>query len=343
MKIFKYRVLNHILFWIVIFSFFTAPRIISYGFTFDAFVNVLYIPFDIIAVYVFIEFLIPRFILKERKLLLFSLGALITITINILISQYIMYHIQPKLGIWVMKRALIYELFTWLVNNTMIIGTASALKLFSHFHKIQLKQSELERKTVQSELGVLRSQVNPHFLFNVLNNIDALIFEDKEKASNAIFLLSKIMRYMLQESPHEKVNLDKEIEYIKDYLELAKLSFSSNNFVHFEVQGSPNGKEVPPLLFIPIIENAVKHCKKQSPAPGIEIDFNITDDNIELRTSNYVKRNDFKLPDSGTGTGLKNVEKRLKLLHKVDYKFDINRNMDKFEVHLEVPFKSAVK
>ncbi len=342
-NIFKYRALNHILFWIVIFSFFTAPRIISYGFTFDAFINIIYIPFDIIAVYIFIEFLIPRYILKERKLLLFSVGALITITLNILISQYIMYNIQPKLGIWVMKRALIYELFSWLVNNSMIIGTASALKLFSHFHKIQLKQSELERKTVQSELGILRSQVNPHFLFNVLNNIDALIFEDKEKASNAIFLLSKIMRYMLQESTHEKVNLDKEIEYIKDYLELAKLSFSDPHFVQFEVKGSPQGKEVPPLLFIPIIENTVKHANKQSKAPGIEIDFQITDECIELKTSNYVKRNDFKLPDSGTGTGLKNVEKRLKLLHNVDYTFDINQNKDKFDIHLKVPFKSKIK
>ncbi|HPF50752.1 MAG TPA: histidine kinase [Draconibacterium sp.] len=342
-NIFKYRVLNHILFWVVIFSFFTAPRIISYGFTFDAFVNILYIPFDIIAVYVFIEFLIPRFILRERKLLLFSLGALITIIFNILISQYIMYHIQPKLGIWVMKRPLIYELFSWLVNNSMIIGMASALKLFSYFHKMQLKQSELERKTVQSELGILRSQVNPHFLFNVLNNIDALIFEDKEKASNAIFLLSKIMRYMLQESTHEKVNLDKEIEYIKDYLELAKLSFSNPDFLKFEVRGSTYAKEVPPLIFIPIIENAVKHCNKRSKSPGIEIDFNITDECIELKTSNYVKRNDFKLPDSGTGTGLKNVEKRLKLLHNVDYTFDIDQNNDKFDIHLKVPFKSEVK
>ena len=342
-NIFKYRVLNHILFWIVIFSFFTAPRIISYGFTFDAFVNVLYIPFDIIAVYVFIEFLVPRYILQSRNLLLFALGSLITITLNILVSQYIMYEIQPKLGIWVMKRPLIYELFNWLLNNMMIIGAATALKLFSHFHKIQLKQSELERKTVQSELGILRSQVNPHFLFNVLNNIDSLIFEDKEKASNAIFLLSKIMRYMLQESTHEKVNLDKEIEYIKDYLELAKLSFSSPGFLRFEVRGSTTGKEVPPLLFIPIIENAVKHCNKQSQTPGIEIDFDITDDCIELRTSNYQKRNDFKLPDSGSGTGLINVEKRLKLLHNVDYTFDINKNMDKFDIHLKVPFKSTAK
>lgn len=343
MNIFKYRVLNHILFWIVIFSFFTVPRIITYGFTFDAFVNILYIPVDIIAVYIFIEFLIPRFIFEKRKLLLFGVGALVTISLNILISQYIMYNIQPKLGIWVMKASPIKEFFSFLVNNLMIIGTASALKLFRYFHKIQLVQSELERKTVQSELGILRSQVNPHFLFNVLNNIDALIFEDKEKASNAIFLLSKIMRYMLQESTHEKVTLDKEMEYIMDYLELAKLSFSSPDFVSFKVQGSTSGKEVPPLLFIPIIENTVKHCNKQSKSPGIEIDFRINEECIELYTSNYVKRNDFKLPDSGSGTGLKNVEKRLKLLHNVDYTFEINKNMDKFEVHLKVPFKNPVK
>lgn len=343
MKIFKYRVLNHILFWIVIFSFFTAPRIISYGFTLDAFVNILYVPYDIIAVYIFIEFLIPRFILKKRRFLIFTIGAIITLSLNILASLYTMYNIQPRLGIWVIRSSPTWELFSFLANNSMIIGTASALKLFSYFHKIQLVQSELERKTVQSELGVLRSQVNPHFLFNVLNNIDALIFEDKEKASNAIFLLSKIMRYMLQESTHEKVNLDKEMEYIMDYLELAKLSFSSPDFVHLNVEGSTHGKEVPPLIFIPIIENTVKHCNKQSKSPGIEIDFKITDDCIELQTSNYMKRNDFKLPDLSTGTGLKNVEKRLKLMNDVDYTFDINKNKDKFEIHLKVPFKSSIK
>jgi two-component system, LytTR family, sensor kinase len=225
----------------------------------------------------------------------------------------------------------------------MIIGTATALKLFSYSYNIQLTKSELERKTVQSELGILRSQVNPHFLFNVLNNIDALIFEDKEKASNAIFLLSKIMRYMLQESTHEKVNLDKEMDYVNNYLELAKLSFNSPHFLRFEVKGSTNFKEVPPLLFIPIIENAVKHCNKQAEPPGIEIFFTISDEYIELRTSNFVKRNDFKLPDSGTGTGLKNVEKRLKLIHGDNYSFDINKNMDKFEVYLKVPLKIQLK
>ncbi|MCK3684213.1 histidine kinase [Maribellus sp. YY47] len=343
MKIFKYRVLNHILFWIAIFTFYTIPYLLSYGFVLEAFINLIYIPVDIVGVYFVIEFLIPRYVFKKRKLIIYFLGTVAVIALNILISQFIKYNIQPALGFWVMRRPLQTELFYALLNNFMIIGTATALKLFSYSYNIQLTKSELERKTVQSELGILRSQVNPHFLFNVLNNIDSLIFEDREKASNAIVLLSKIMRYMLQESTREEVNLEKEMEYIHDYLELAQLSFSSPDFVRFEMQGTAVGKEVPPLLFIPIIENAVKHCNKQSPVPGIEIEFKISDECIELRTSNYVKRNDFKLPDNGSGTGLKNVEKRLKLLHGDNFTFDINRNMDKFEVNIKVPIKRTLK
>lgn len=338
MKIFKYRILNHILFWFFIFTFYTIPYLLSYGFVFEAFINIIYIPIDIIGVYIIIEYLIPRFIFKKRNFLIVFIGISTIICLNIISSQFIKYNIQPAIGFWVVRKPFTSEMFYALLNNFMIIGTATALKMFSYSHNIQLKKSELERKTVQSELGILRSQVNPHFLFNVLNNIDALIFEDKEKASNAIFLLSKIMRYMLQESTREKVKLDKEIEYVKDYLELAKLSFSDPEFLEFTIKGQVNSKQIPPLLFIPIIENAVKHCNKQAKIPGINITFIIEDDVIELRTSNYVKRNDFKLPDSGTGTGLKNVEKRLKLLHGDNFTFDINRNMDKFDVYIKVPF-----
>ncbi len=338
MKIFKYRIVNHFLFWIFIFAFYTLPYIFAYGFIFNAFINLIYIPVDILTVYFVIEFLIPQFLFKKRKLFIFILGVASAIGVNILLTQLIKYNIQPHIGFWVIRKHVVSEMFGLMLNNFMIVGTASALKLFSYSHNIQLTKSELERKTVQSELGILRSQVNPHFLFNVLNNIDALIFEDKEKASNAIFLLSKIMRYMLHESPHEEVQLDKEIEYIKDYLELAKLSFEDPAFLEFETIGSTAGKMIPPLLFIPIIENAVKHCNKKSKLPGIQIRFTVGKENIELQTSNYLKRNDFKLPNKSAGTGLKNVEKRLKLLHGEDYIFDVKKDMDKFDVYIKVPF-----
>lgn len=337
MKIFKYRWLNHTLFWLFIFAFYTAPRIASFGFERDAFVNLMYIPFDIITVYFVIEFLIPRFVLKKQQFILFALGLICAIGCNILVSHFIMYTVQPALGFWTVKSSFVVELFNWLVSSFMIIGTASALKLYSYSNNIQILQSELEKRNVRSELGVLRSQINPHFLFNVLNNIDSLIYEDKEKASNAIFLLSKIMRYMLKESNEEKALLQNELEYIKDYLELARLSFENPDFLEFKYSGEFNGKQVPPLLFIALIENTIKHCNKQVAAPGIKISFNVFSDKIELRTSNFVKRNNFKLPDAGSGNGLKNVEKRLKLLYGENYIFDINSNMDKFEVYLKIP------
>ena len=338
MKIFKYRILNHILFWVFIYTFYTIPFILSYGFEAEAFINLIYLPFDIITVYVVIEFLMPRFLLKNRRLLIFALGTMAIISLNIIISQYIKYNIQPALGFWVVRRTFVVDMFYSLLTNFMIVGMASALKLFSYSYNIQLKQSEMERRSVQSELGILRSQINPHFLFNVLNNIDALIFEDREKASNAIFLLSKIMRYMLQESEEEKVMLDKELNYIQDYLELAKLSFENPDFLEYKVTNlSSAGKLIPPLLFIPVIENTVKHCNKQSKSPGIQISFHIEKDVIELKTSNYIKRSEFKLPESNPGTGLKNVEKRLQLMYNENFVFDINRNMDKFEVYIKIP------
>jgi LytS/YehU family sensor histidine kinase len=170
-----------------------------------------------------------------------------------------------------------------------------------------------------------------------LNNIDSLIFEDKEKASEAIFLLSKIMRYMLQESVDEKVTIEKELSYIENYLELATLSFSNPDFLKFSIEGKVSQKQIPPLLFIAIIENTVKHCNKQAKAPGIQIHFKIDEDFITLETSNYIKQADFKINTDNTGTGLKNVQKRLDIIFGDNYTFEINRNSDKFEVYLKIP------
>lgn len=339
MRLFKYRILNHILFWIFIYAFYAFPTFVAAGISRDLLLNVLYVPFDMITVYIVIGYLIPKFLFKNRKLLLFMLFSALVISANITLAQYIKYNIQPALGWWVVKKPLYYDIFYWAYSNFMIVGLASAMKLLSYSYRFKLSKSEMDRKTVQSELGVLRSQVNPHFLFNVLNNIDSLIFEDKEKASNAIFLLSKIMRYMLQESPHESVGLDKELNYIKDYLELAKLSFDNPDFLEYECIGNRSNKHIPPLLFIPIIENAIKHCNKRSQAPGVRIEFKIGDSDISLKTFNYQKPNDLKLPKSGGGNGLKIVEKRLKLLHGNNYTFNIEKDTQTFTVHLKVPLK----
>lgn len=337
MNVFKYRTLNHILFWIFIYTFYTIPFILSYGLASEAFVNLLYLPFDIATVYFVIEFLIPRFLLKRKNIVVFLFGVFLAISVNIAISFFLKYNVHPLLGFSVHKQRFVVEVFYSLLTNFMIVGLASAMKLLRYSYNMQLTKSELERRTAQSELNTLRSQVNPHFLFNVLNNIDSLIFEDKEKASKAIFLLSKIMRYMLQESTDEKVTIEKELSYIENYLELATLSFINPDFLEFSIEGKNRQKQIPSLLFIPIIENTVKHCNKQAKAPGIQIKFEIENDFITLNTSNLVKQSDFNITDKNTGTGIKNVKKRLRLLYGENYSFEIKRNIDRFEVYLKIP------
>lgn len=337
MNIFKYRTLNHILFWVFIYTFYTIPFILSYGLSSEAFINLLYLPFDIAAVYFVIEFLIPRFLLKRKNITIFLIGIIIIISANIAISFFLKYNVHPILGFPVHKQPFVVEVFYSLLTNFMIVGLASAMKLLRYSYNMQITKSELERRTAQSELNILRSQVNPHFIFNVLNNIDSLIFEDKEKASKAIFLLSKIMRYMLQESADEKVTIEKELSYIENYLELATMSFSDPTFLKFSVKGDRSQKKIPPLLFIPVIENTIKHCNKQAKVPGIQIHFKIESNFISLKTTNYTKQADFKINQENTGTGLRNVQKRLNLIFGDNYTFEINRNIDKFEVYLKIP------
>ena len=337
MNIFKYRALNHILFWILIFSFYTIiPSFSAQDVWHSVVTNLTYIPFDIITTYIIIGYFAPKY-LFARKNVPFVIGLVVTISCNIALSYFIKYNIHPLMGLKVYQRPLRIDIFYSMYSNFMIVGIALALKLLRHSHKILLGKSELERRSVQSELGILRSQVNPHFLFNTLNNIDSLIYEEKDKASNAIFLLSKIMRYMLSESTEEKAMFDKEVDYIMDYLDLAKLSFKDEAFLQFSLTGKKQGKMVPPLLFIPIIENAIKHSNKQSVSPGINISFGITDNHIELTTTNYIKKNTAKHPEKGSGTGIKNVEKRLNLLYPGNYTFTHEIEGEIFKAYLKVP------
>ncbi len=111
------------------------------------------------------------------------------------------------------------------------------------------KQKELEKQNLKSELDMLKMQVSPHFLFNTLNNIDSLMYEDKERASEAIIRLSDIMRYMLYESPQGKVELSKEIEYLNNLIKLQALRLTKKNFIEFKVEGNPENKLIPALLF----------------------------------------------------------------------------------------------
>lgn len=132
---------------------------------------------------------------------------------------------------------------------------------------------ELTKKNYEMEIALMKAQINPHFLFNTINNIDGLIQEDSDKASEYLNKLSDIMRFMLYETKTEKIYLAKELAYIGKYIELQKIGTSNPGYVKYEVQGEPANLLVEPMLFIPFIENAFKHTDDKRVENAIKIRF----------------------------------------------------------------------
>ena len=131
----------------------------------------------------------------------------------------------------------------------------------------------------------MKRQLNPHFLFNTLNNIDALIRKDPEKASDSVMKLSWIMRYFIYEANADKVPLEKEIEYLESFIELQRIRYKHKEFIDYSRSGAVEGIEVAPMLFVPFVENAFKHGTRRSQIPGIVIRLEVTGGTILLKAS----------------------------------------------------------
>ena len=224
---------------------------------------------------------------------------------------------------------------TYYVILYIILGGLLKLALdgiISHQQKLQLEQ-----QNIKSELALLRSQINPHFLFNSLNTIHSYVNFQHDKASHSIILLSDIMRYMLYETVKEKITLKQEIDYLKSYIELQGFRLEKKGFVEFKVTGLSDKIIIPPMLLTPFVENAFKHGKKRGKEKGIEIDLKIHDDReLEFYISNDIEDVKSREVRNENGVGLKNVKRRLELLYPDKHKLHIYEKDDKFIVELKI-------
>jgi ligand-binding sensor domain-containing protein len=196
---------------------------------------------------------------------------------------------------------------------------------------------ELDTQNQTSEQALLRSQINPHFLFNTLNNIYSLVYQKSANAPEALMKLSDIMRYMLYDTSSDMVLLDKEVQYLRSFIDLHTLRLKNKDFVSFDVVGDPSGKQIAPMLLIAFVENAFKHGNKSVPSPGIQIMLDCMADKIRFSVKNF--KNTSAAKDSLGGIGLTNVKRRLELIYHDKYKLEINDLDDKFEVDLIIKEK----
>ncbi|MDR2037778.1 MAG: histidine kinase [Bacteroidales bacterium] len=198
------------------------------------------------------------------------------------------------------------------------------------------QKKDLERQNLQSELKLLKNQINPHFLFNTLNNIDSLITSNPDKASSMLVGLSGMMRYMIYDTNSNISPLSQELQQIRSYIDLQEMQYANHDLVDYSVKGNYENIEVAPMLFIPFIENAFKHCTDKTVKHAIRFSFRMEDNKIYFESVNIANPAQHIEKDSTGGIGLETVKRRLELLYPGRHKLQIDEKNDLFCVSLSV-------
>ena len=201
-----------------------------------------------------------------------------------------------------------------LLVNLMAIGIAMSIRYV-------MRQSEKKQKEVEAELAWLKNQINPHFLFNTLNNISSLTQIDADKAQDTVMQLSDLLRYAMYETNKQKVPLEGEVEFMRNYIELMKLRCNEMTTVSEEISVEDGKAEVAPLLFISLIENAFKHGMNSNAPATIDISLVQKDDTLIFTCDNTNNPKPTK-DRSGSGIGLENTRRRLDLLYQGRYQWE---------------------
>ena len=292
--------------------------------------------FTILNFYLFFSFIIPQLYDRNRILILIIISILFLIFYPLLqyeIFAYLRDHVNIR---WIRLKFRDYFLSQAYTTTVLYTGLAYMSKFTIRWVKDKQKQADLINQNQTSELALLRSQINPHFLFNTLNNIYSLVLKKSEKAPEAMMKLSEIMRYMLYETNSDKVPLEKEIIYLESYIELLELRIKQKNFIDFKVVGDPVGQKIAPMLLVPFVENAFKHCDKKVESPGIKTKIEIRNSSILFEVSNYIRKDSGEEITTIGGIGLNNIHRRLELLYPGKHKLEIKEIDNKFNVKLNL-------
>ncbi|MBL0882259.1 MAG: histidine kinase [Chitinophagaceae bacterium] len=319
------KVFIHLLFWLI-YSVVNAYL----WYTFDkayidqSFYGITRLPIKVLAVYGN-AYLLERFFF-QKKYFYYFLSASIILFLSGLTQTII-----SDFHVFDFERLTIYSLpiYSVVIVSTIIIVILQYFKKAGETHQLQLEQ-------VRSELNYLKTQVQPHFLFNTLNNIYSLTLENSKQAGKSILQLSELLRYMLYETSAEKIKLSKEVNYLQQYINLEKIRFGEKLELSFNTPEKTEHFMIPPLILIPFVENAFKHAVS---VPGekiwITIDIVIKDAMLFFTVENSTYNN-LKSANAASGIGLENLKRRLSLLY-VDFEIVHEQRDNYYHSSLQIP------
>jgi len=338
----KFKISSHILFWLcsllfAISAFYVAS---DHKLTLnsDLFLQALIPNIGFASsVYINLYLLIPKF-LKTKNYIFYTFWLLITLALSAILIQFIfifILHTKSYSGQFI--RMFSPHFFT----AAFYVGITSLFKFVKdwlHLQEMTLKITQIEREKLEAELNTLKSQLNPHFLFNSLNNIYSLALTNSPKTPGIILRLSDLMRHVLYESRENFIPVKNELNFLTNYIELQKIRLNNQIDIQYSVEGNVPEMKVIPLIFEPFIDNAFKHgIRHPAAAPYLHVTIHFQPKIMQFTIENNFDNTQSFQTNKSSGIGLKNIERRLEFLYAPDeYKYEIVRTNSTFEVRLEV-------
>ena len=329
----------HLIFWLSYFSL----NLIRWGSYFDDYwyslkSNLVEFPLHIVLTYFTIYFLVPKFILTKRYAWFFFL--FICALSALYVTRTGFNYLLVSKNIWpeaegVQNAFQFNHILAVILGEVYVVAFVGAIKLTVEWISEKQKADTLKKLQLRTELNFLKSQIQPHFFFNTLNNLYALTLEKSEIAPSVVLKLSDIMQYVLYDVKEPLIYLSTEIKYIQNYLDLEKMRHGENMNVTINIKGDISGIKIPPLLFLPFIENCFKHGAQEDNLLKVTIGFKIKENKKLIFTTenNFVAN----APTKNHGIGNRNVLRRLELLFNKSFELKSKIDKDKYKVKMCIP------
>jgi two-component system, LytTR family, sensor kinase len=279
--------------------------------------------------------LIPTFLAKDH-LLMYIISVIATLAVVALVQSPIDYYIFRQYNKSMTALYTPERLVQYMLSGLVVMFISSGLKVTGNYIRNERRNKVLENQKLATELAFLKSQVNPHFLFNTLNNIYSLAYKQSPETPDAIMKLSLLMRYMLYESNGMMVSLGKEVEHLQNFIDLQKLRLREHTSIKFNIEGNLEGIEIAPMLLMTLVENAFKHGLISKNEIGIKLDLQVNSDSLIFSTINNISTH--KKREFG-GIGLENMKKRLQILYPDRHTLTFREKGGAFYASLKLNFQ----
>lgn len=232
-----------------------------------------------------------------------------------------------------------YSIFWAIVPVSFVTAISTGYGFIMYLLDQDKAKQEEQQERLKSELSFLRSQISPHFIFNILNSLVYLIRSKSAMAETVTIKLSELMRYMLYTSSEEQVPLESEINYLKNYVELQRIRFEEDVEIRLNIEGQTGGQLIEPMLLIPFVENAFKHGVGLVAEPIIDILLKFDEKSLLFSIRNKISPEPAEEKDSSSGIGLRNVTRRLELLFPDSHQLDVSTQEGWFIINLSLDFE----